>query len=289
MPNSIVNSFSKRSGKSVEEVEKIWNKIKDSLISQGRKETDDNFFAILTGSLKKALKLESLLTLDSDELYSLYLEGEMEINKTPHRIRQEPMHSASKIFKRDQFRKRREDRDKELKKRKKKKYSKESLLRKGAFVLEEQETVLSPFPFKDLVEKKIGGIIITPLTVKDRGVWEERTEIWEIPDDPESRVEVKSAYDKEGYYLGETDFVKKLVKKFKIDKLVGSKSIGLSTETQTWFGWSHRAIVGFTIGDKIFEPNFGDDNTLFKNHGKKKIKTLDDAKKAAIAFARYVS
>ena len=46
---------------------------------------------------------------------------------------------------------------------------------------------------------------------------------------------------------------------------------------------------GFTIGDKIFEENFGDDKTPFVKHGTKTITTLEEAKGAAYAFARYVS
>ena len=58
MPSSVVKSFAKRTGKSVDHVEKIWNAIRDSLISNGHKETDDNFYPMLVGGLKKALKLK---------------------------------------------------------------------------------------------------------------------------------------------------------------------------------------------------------------------------------------
>lgn len=66
-------------------------------------------------------------------------------------------------------------------------------------------------------------------------------------------------------------------------------SIGFSEKEKKWYGWSHRAIFGFGIGDMIFEPNYGDEKTPFKKHGSKKIKTLSDAKKAAVAFSDYVS
>ena len=58
MPSSVVKSFAKRTGKSVDDVEKIWNAIRDSLLSSGHKETDDNFYPMLVGGLKKALKLK---------------------------------------------------------------------------------------------------------------------------------------------------------------------------------------------------------------------------------------
>ncbi|MBN2256690.1 MAG: hypothetical protein JW704_02550 [Anaerolineaceae bacterium] len=66
-------------------------------------------------------------------------------------------------------------------------------------------------------------------------------------------------------------------------------SIGFSEKEQKWYGWSHRAIVGFGVGDKIFDPDFGDDNTLFVKHGEKTIKSMKDAEVAARAFAEYVS
>lgn len=56
--SEIIKSFSFRSGKSEDDIEGMWNKIKDSLISQGKEESDDNFYAILVGSVKKALKLK---------------------------------------------------------------------------------------------------------------------------------------------------------------------------------------------------------------------------------------
>jgi len=66
-------------------------------------------------------------------------------------------------------------------------------------------------------------------------------------------------------------------------------SIGYSEKEQKWYGWSHRAIVGFGVGDKIFEPDFGEDDTLYIKHGSKQIKNMEDAKEAAVAFAEYVN
>lgn len=79
-----------------------------------------------------------------------------------------------------------------------------------------------------------------------------------------------------------------MLKKFNITKR-GPASTGLDEKKGIWYGWSHRAIFGFKIGDKIFEEDFGDENTNFKDHGSKPIKTLDDAKTAAVAFSKYVS
>ena len=76
------------------------------------------------------------------------------------------------------------------------------------------------------------------------------------------------------------------LEKFKEQHGIGAN--GFSAKEQKYYGWSHRAICGFGIGDKIFEPDFGDDKTPFVKHGSKKIENMDDAKKAAEAFADYV-
>lgn len=78
-----------------------------------------------------------------------------------------------------------------------------------------------------------------------------------------------------------------IVKKYGLTQV--SNSTGFSEKDQKWYGWSHRAICGFKIGDKIFEEDFGDDKTKFTEHGSKECKTLDDCKKAAQAFSNYVS
>lgn len=87
----------------------------------------------------------------------------------------------------------------------------------------------------------------------------------------------------------------RIVEKFDIDYTevanVGDTvhSIGFLSKNKKWYGWSHRAICGFGIGDKIFDADFGDSETPFIKHGRVTIKNMDDAKKAAIAFADDVS
>lgn len=79
----------------------------------------------------------------------------------------------------------------------------------------------------------------------------------------------------------------KLLDKHGIEKK--GMGLGFSEKEQKWYGWSHRAVCGFKVGDKIFEADYGDDETPFTKHGSKECKTLDDCKKAAKAFADYVS
>lgn len=66
-------------------------------------------------------------------------------------------------------------------------------------------------------------------------------------------------------------------------------SIGFSRKTKKWYGWSHRALVGFGIGDRIFDPNYGDNSTPFVKHGARVIETYAHARQAACAFAEDVS
>lgn len=69
-------------------------------------------------------------------------------------------------------------------------------------------------------------------------------------------------------------------------------SVGFNEETQKWSGWSHRAIMSFGIGDKLFDEyyNCDDIETIpFSQRGFVDCVTLDDCKKAAQNFATYVS
>lgn len=74
-------------------------------------------------------------------------------------------------------------------------------------------------------------------------------------------------------------------------------SIGFSESKQKWVGFSHRAMMEFGIGDMLFDQDFKPDNISeeelekmpFIERGSIKIKTLEQAKKAASNFARYVS
>lgn len=58
-----------------------------------------------------------------------------------------------------------------------------------------------------------------------------------------------------------------------------------------WYGWSHRAMHGFGIGDKLFSVRFSvlHPKTPFRRCGTKTIKTHSDAKLAAKRFASSVS
>ena len=125
--------------------------------------------------------------------------------------------------------------------------------------------------------------------------YEQRTELVDGSDWGSEDVVMKNTYSPNNDYIGNFRmarflFYKKgirFVEKVKPEHCVCS--IGFNPEQQKWYGWSHRSIVGFGIGDRIFEENYGNDDTLFIKHGRKTIKTLVDAKQAACNFAEFVS
>ena len=64
------------------------------------------------------------------------------------------------------------------------------------------------------------------------------------------------------------------------------KSIGFSEKEQKWYGFSHRAICGFKVGDKCKGDLGLGDGYTFKEGDV--LKTLDDCKQRALDFAKSV-
>jgi len=60
--------------------------------------------------------------------------------------------------------------------------------------------------------------------------------------------------------------------------------IGFSEKEQKWYGWSHRAIHGFAVGDEIKKGHIGAEEI-----GLGPLKTIEDCKRAAIIFSKSVS
>ena len=115
----------------------------------------------------------------------------------------------------------------------------------------------------------------------------------EIVDDSEyggdGNLEMVNCYSSDtGQWIGDAKTARFLCKKLGI-RQIQNHSLGFNEGEQKWYGWSHRAICGFGVGDKLFEEDFGNDKTPFIQHGKKTIVTLDEANQAAICFSRYVS
>ena len=72
MPSSAVKSFAGKSGKSVEEVERLWDKAK-GIVSKGydAKEGSSEYYGLVTGILKKMCRIKESLA----ERFLAFLEG----------------------------------------------------------------------------------------------------------------------------------------------------------------------------------------------------------------------
>jgi len=128
-----------------------------------------------------------------------------------------------------------------------------------------------------------------------------RTELVEVGEDKQI-IEIKSAYTPEGNYIGTSNEAHYLVVKRGIKPELKTKdsnvcSIGFCKKEQKWYGWSHRAIFGFGVGDVVREDSIcamsgyaeeylaeypEEDRSLPVGFT---AKDLTDAKKMAIAFA----
>ena len=81
----------------------------------------------------------------------------------------------------------------------------------------------------------------------------------------------------------------------------GVESIGFCEKEQKWYGWSHRAMYGFEVGDAVNEGDCtatsGLTDEALKLYPEQdfslpvgfQAKTLEDAKRMAIAFSDSVS
>lgn len=125
--------------------------------------------------------------------------------------------------------------------------------------------------------------------------YELRTELV-IPGGPDSAFEIQSAYTLNGAYIGDKKMANFLIrKKGIIPELIDSThnicQVGFCEAAQKWYGWSHRALCGFGIGDCIFEENWPEatDETPFVSHGDRVIERLAEAREAAANFAMSVA
>ena len=118
-------------------------------------------------------------------------------------------------------------------------------------------------------------------------------------------VSLTGAYTFDGTYIGFEADAAKLeengIVPEKADPDDSVCSIGFCEKENKWYGWSHRARYGFGIGDEVKEgdccASSGLTEEWLKDHPGEnkslpvgfKAKTLEDAKKMAIAFADSVS
>lgn len=129
-------------------------------------------------------------------------------------------------------------------------------------------------------------------------------EVW--LDDDDDKVIMRSAYTLSGAYIGDSVQAHRLIVRRGIMPELRSPnhgvcSIGFNEAEQKWYGWSHRALFGFGIGDKVKKGDVcassGWTDECLKEHPEAdgslpvgfEAKVLDDAKLMAIAFAEGVS
>lgn len=149
--------------------------------------------------------------------------------------------------------------------------------------------------------KELEGEIIE---VTDKGPYIIRVE--EVDCGEPELSKFRGTYNKDGIYIGDEKRAEWLCNELGIEPepLPGCNqicSIGFCEKEQKWYGWSHRAIYGFGVGDVVKEDDLtsmsGYTDEYLKEHPEKDrslpvgftAKTLDDAKRMAIAFAESVA
>jgi len=126
-----------------------------------------------------------------------------------------------------------------------------------------------------------------------------------------------TAYNMKGEYIGDLEWLQRLIKMGIVPEVMPIKkgpkhkdanmgdgctcSIGRSVLDGKWYGWSHRAIYGFKVGDKVDKDSCCASSGLIDSYLKKHpeldvslpvgfiAKTIKDTKRMAIAFADSVS
>lgn len=132
-----------------------------------------------------------------------------------------------------------------------------------------------------------------------------------LTDDENPPVTLRTAYTPNGEYIGTSVWAYRLCKVRGIKPELSPAptcdgeprrvcSIGFSEKLQKWYGWSHRALFGFGIGDVVKEgdccASSGWTDEYLEEHPEADLSlpvgfeavTLDDARKMAIAFAESV-
>ena len=136
--------------------------------------------------------------------------------------------------------------------------------------------------------------------------YELRTERVDFGDDSPPVI-LKSAYTvPEGWYIGSSVWAHRLIVRRGIKPELKRPdaqicSIGFCEKDQKWYGWSHRAIYGYGVGDTVEEgsccASSGWTDEYLAEHPEEDLslpvgfqaKTLEDCKRMAVAFADAVS
>jgi hypothetical protein len=111
---------------------------------------------------------------------------------------------------------------------------------------------------------------------------------------PGYELVMQNAYTPAGHWIGERQIAEYLVGVLGIQPELRCPdadvcTIGYTPRGQRWYGWSHRWISSWGIGDMLFDPDSGDETTPLAQRGVITIETLEQAREAAARFAEYVS
>lgn len=147
--------------------------------------------------------------------------------------------------------------------------------------------------------------IISRQRMPDYG-YELRTE-WCRTHEDEEPTKMLAAYSSiDGHYIGNQENAYFLCHEMGIRPQVWKDennvcSIGFCKKENKWYGWSHRAIFGFTIGDEVKEGDCTNSSGYIEEYIDEhpecdlslpvgfKAETMEDARRMAIAFADSVS
>lgn len=125
------------------------------------------------------------------------------------------------------------------------------------------------------------------LSTEARNGMSYRREIWSMEGNPS--VELDAVYNAHGVYVGDKETADFLADKGILPEAKREDSsvcsVGFSHKDQKWYGWSHRAISGFGVGDVVKDGDCASDSLPVGFEAK----TLDDAKRMAVAFADSVA
>lgn len=136
-------------------------------------------------------------------------------------------------------------------------------------------------------EHTLANIASTPVSSELRNGMMYNVEMWKY-NPTEEPTEMHSAYTIEGDYIGDWEEADDLHDRGIVPELASEDhcvcSIGFCAVEAKWFGWSHRAMFGFGVGDDVYVNEQYEGDTE-----KNKITTLEQAKKCAIDFAESVS
>jgi hypothetical protein len=134
------------------------------------------------------------------------------------------------------------------------------------------------------------------LSTETRNGMDYRREIWSMGGD--DSVEMDAVYNALGIYIGDKETANRLAVLGILpegrNRDSSVCSIGFSAKDQKWYGWSHRAIFGFAVGDIakagdcVCQSGSCDPTQDVSVPIGFEAKTLDDAKRMAIAFADSV-